>query len=135
MSKQHKGSCLCGGVQFAISGAFERFYLCHCERCRKDTGSAHGANLFSTTARLVWLSGQDRVTTFQLPATRHQKSFCRDCGSALPNVQMEGALLVVPAGSLDDVIPNRPDAHIFVASRASWDEHLENVPRCDGLPD
>ncbi|MCI3132528.1 GFA family protein [Phenylobacterium aquaticum] len=53
------GSCLCGGIAFEISGPFEAFFLCHCSRCRKDTGSAHAANLFSSTAKLTWLSGQD----------------------------------------------------------------------------
>ena len=37
----HRGSCLCGKVTFEIEGNFEQFFLCHCERCRKDTGSAH----------------------------------------------------------------------------------------------
>ena len=53
----YKGSCLCGEVTFEIEGDFDNFYLCHCERCRKDTGSAHAANLFSSTAKLKWLSG------------------------------------------------------------------------------
>ncbi|MCX5519392.1 GFA family protein [Kaistia defluvii] len=134
MTNLHHGSCLCGAARFEISGDFQSFFLCHCSRCRKDSGSAHGANLFSTEARLNWLSGQDRVKTFRLPATRHQRSFCADCGSALPGAQMEGALLVVPAGSLDSVVPIRPNAHINVASRANWDEHLEDIPHLDGLP-
>jgi hypothetical protein len=54
-------------------------------------------------------------------------------GSALPSVQRNGAPLVVPAGSLDSAIETRPDAHIFVASRANWDESLEDVPRRDEL--
>jgi hypothetical protein len=45
---------------------FEKFYLCHCERCRKDTGSAHAANLFSSTAKLKWLSGQEKSKTFSM---------------------------------------------------------------------
>jgi hypothetical protein len=51
MATQHAGSCLCGEVRYAISGSFDRFYLCHCAHCRKDTGSAHAANLFSATAK------------------------------------------------------------------------------------
>lgn len=128
------GSCLCGTVTFRIDGTFESFFLCHCSRCRKDTGSAHAANLFSSTAKITWLSGQDRVRTWQVPGTRHEKSFCGACGSALPRVQMNGALLVVPAGSLDSAIDRRPDAHICCASRADWDDHLEDVPGMDGLP-
>ncbi|MCX5570523.1 GFA family protein [Kaistia nematophila] len=134
MSSSHHGSCLCGAARFEVSGDFQSFFLCHCSRCRKDSGSAHGANLFSTEARLDWLSGEEKVRTFQLPETRHQRSFCADCGSALPGLQMDGALLVVPAGSLDSPLPMRPNAHINVASRADWDEHLEQIPRLDGLP-
>ena len=46
MSNTYSGSCLCGEIRFEIEGEFELFYLCHCEYCRKDTGSAHAANLF-----------------------------------------------------------------------------------------
>jgi hypothetical protein len=134
MSNTYFGSCLCGGVRFEIAGQFERFYLCHCEYCRKDTGSAHAANLFSSTAALRWLAGQEQVRQFDLPDTRHSRAFCSQCGSALPRVQMNGALLVVPAGSLDSEIPVRPDAHLFMASKAAWDDGLEAVPRVDRLP-
>jgi hypothetical protein len=127
------GSCLCGAVSFRISGEFESFFLCHCTRCRKDTGSAHAANLFSTTAAIVWLSGEDRIKTYQVPTTRHEKSFCTECGSALPRVQ-SGGLLVVPAGSLDSAIDIRPNAHICFESRAQWDMCLGDIPRIDGLP-
>lgn len=135
MSSKHMGSCLCREVRFEVLGEFERFFLCHCGRCRKDTGSAHAANLFSSTAKLNWLSGQAKVKTFRLPSTRHEKSFCSQCGSAVPRVQMDGALLVVPAGSLDSAIETRPDAHICVASSAGWDRGLDDVRRIDDLPE
>jgi len=133
-ASRHAGSCLCGRVRFEITGEFEGFYLCHCTRCRKDTGSAHASNLFSTTAQIEWLSGSDDVQVFNLPATRHVRSFCRVCGSALPSLQMEGARLVVPAGCLDGDVAMRPNAHIFCSSRADWDAGLEDIPRFDELP-
>ena len=131
---RHQGSCLCGAVRFEITGDFERFFLCHCGRCRKDTGSAHAANLFSSSAKLHVLSGQEKIKNFRVPSTRHERSFCSECGSALSSVQMNGALLVVPAGSLDSAIETEPAAHIFVASSANWDRRLEDVPRSDELP-
>lgn len=134
MSRDHAGSCLCGAVRFKVEGEFERFYLCHCAYCRKDTGSAHAANLFSSVATLEWVSGQDKVTSFNLPSTRHTKCFCSICGSALPSVQMEGKMLVVPAGSLNSEVDLRPDAHIFVGSRAGWDDGLEKIPRVEKFP-
>ncbi|HEY6927335.1 MAG TPA: GFA family protein [Steroidobacteraceae bacterium] len=134
MTNNFAGSCLCGVVRFEIEGAFDRFYLCHCEYCRKDTGSAHAANLFSATAALKWLAGEDNVRQFNLPSTRHSRSFCTICGSALPNVQMNGKLLVVPAGSLTGKVLVKPDAHIFIASRAAWDDALEKIPSFPGFP-
>jgi len=132
---KYRGSCLCGKATFEVEGEFESFYLCHCERCRKDTGSAHAANMFSSTATLRWLSGEDRVKTFNLNGEGHIKSFCADCGSALPNIQMDGALLAVPAGSLDCDAPLAPTAHIFVSRKANWDEGLEKVPAFEELPE
>lgn len=127
------GSCLCGAVKFEVHGDFDSFYLCHCRYCQKDTGSAHAANLFSQSARLVWLAGEEVVASYTLPGTRHQKCFCRTCGSAVPNTHIPG-LLVVPAGCLDTELSREPTAHLFTSSRAAWDRALGNVPEFPGLP-
>ena len=131
---KYLGSCLCGEVTYEIEGDFENFYLCHCERCRKDTGSAHAANLFSSTAKLRWLSGQEKSKTFNFRSEGHIKSFCTICGSALPNIQMDGKLLVVPAGSIDSDINIMPQGHIYYANKANWDTELEKVPDFEELP-
>jgi len=128
------GSCLCGTVSFEIKGEFDSFYLCHCHHCQKDTGSAYAANLFSQSATLVWHSGSDAVTSFTLPGTRHSKSFCKHCGSALPNTQIEG-LLVVPAGCLDTEISMLPTAKIFASRKAPWVSESESVTEFEGLPE
>lgn len=128
------GQCLCGTVKFCISGEFESFFLCHCRRCRKDSGSAHSANLFSSKAKIAWVAGEENIKTFQLSGSRHVKSFCMDCGSALPVSQADGGVIVVPAGSLDSEVDIRPNAHICLASRANWDNDLASVERINGLP-
>ena len=132
--QKHFGSCLCSAVEFEISGSFESFFLCHCKHCQKDTGSAHAANLFSSTAKVNWLKGREQVKAHTLSGTRHTKAFCQTCGSALPSVQMEGKLLAVPAGSLDTPIVIKPNAHLFFSSRAGWENGLEQVKRFDQLP-
>lgn len=132
---QHKGSCLCGKVTFEIQGDFQSFYLCHCRFCRKDTGSAHAANLFSSSATLHWLTGEDLVKSFDYQASGHIKSFCRECGSALPNLQQNGKLLVVPAGCLDTKTTIRPDGHIFTSDKADWDHDLEHIQAFGNLPE
>ncbi len=131
---KHTGSCLCGEIVFDIYGEFENFFLCHCGRCRKDTGSAHAANLFSSTAKLRWLSGENKVKTFKFKSTEHIRSFCSNCGSALPNIQMDGTLLVVPAGCLDSEVLIKPQGHIYLESKANWDNDLDKVLKFDELP-
>ena len=128
------GSCLCSAVKFQVQGNFDSFYLCHCQYCQKDTGTAYAANLFSRSAKLSWISGADDVTSFTLPGTRHNKSFCKLCGSALPSTQNPG-LLVVPAGSLNTEISTLPTAHIFSSSKATWDEELGGLRKYEGLPE
>lgn len=130
----HRGSCLCGTVKFKVEGDFDSFFLCHCKHCQKDTGSAHAANLFLQSAKLNWLAGQEVVTSYTLPDSRHSKSFCKHCGSALPNTQNEG-LLVVPVGCLDTPVGVAPSAHIFMKSKASWENALADAPEFDGLPE
>lgn len=131
---EYRGSCLCRAVKYTVRGDFESFYFCHCRYCRKDTGSAHAANLFSTTATLEWIKGEPNVRTFQLKRTDHAKAFCSICGSALPNMQLEGRLLVVPAGSLDSRLDKPPDGHLFISDRADWDKSLEKARQFQRLP-
>ncbi len=121
-------------MRFQVEGDFQRFYLCHCGHCREDTGSAYAANLLASGATLMWVIGKDQITCFTLPTTRHSKCFCSVCGSALPSVQMEGALLVVPAGSLDSDVTLKPDAHIFGSSKAHWDNGFDEIPTTEGSP-
>lgn len=130
--KKYSGSCLCKKVAFEVIGEFTAFFFCHCSRCQKGSGSAHGANLFSQTAELSWISGKESVKTFRIEGTRFIKSFCETCGSGLPNKNMD--LLVVPAGSLDCDVDVKPNAHIFCGSKANWDQDLELVAKFENFP-
>lgn len=131
--KPYSGSCLCKKVAFEVRAEFIGFFLCHCSRCRKVTGTANGANLFAKTFELKWLSGEESVRIYRLPDSRFTKAFCESCGSGMPFVGT-GGRLVVPAGSLDCDVDVKPSSHIFFGSKANWDQELELVGRVDELP-
>ncbi|MGP3372532.1 GFA family protein, partial [Escherichia coli] len=84
MNHLHTGSCLCGTVKFELEGEFQKFFLCHCSRCQKTSGSAHCANLFAPGAKLTWLSGEDKLSFYQLENTHFSRTFCSVCGSNVP---------------------------------------------------
>lgn len=131
---KNSGSCLCGEVKYEVSGKIVGFYLCHCRHCQKDTGSAHAANMFLSNGDLKWLQGGRHVKRFTLPQTRHTKSFCTECGSALPYIDDSDGVLVVPAGGLDCTIHEKPHAYLFISSKAAWAEDLKDVKEFDRLP-
>ncbi len=86
MASKHQGSCLCGEVKYELSGDFQSFFLCHCTRCQKDTGSAHAANLFAQGNTLTWLQGESHVKTYQHPNSSIQKAFARNVGLHFPRL-------------------------------------------------
>lgn len=124
----YDGECLCGSVKFKIIGSFSHFFLCHCSRCQKTSGSAHGANLFSKDAKLNFISGEDKVKDYLIEGTRFMTTFCTECGSKLPK-DHNGKILQVPAGSISSELLKRPTAHIYYGSRNKWDHDLEKITK------
>ena len=57
---------------------------------------------------------------------------CAVCGSFLFSVV--GSRTHVAYGSLRDEPTLKPTAHIFVGSKAPWDEILDDLPQHDGYP-
>lgn len=130
-----KGSCLCGAVRYEVTGEPKRFYHCHCSRCRKATGTGHASNMFLQPAALKWLCGEERVLAFKVPeAKRFTNTFCATCGGRLPRQAKDSDVVMVPAGSLDDAAPIRPQAIIFSDSRASWSCSDDELPAYPELP-
>lgn len=116
-----KGSCLCGAVSYELSGEPKRFYHCHCQRCRKATGTGHASNIMVKTESFKWLSGVEKLKRYKVPeAERFYSHFCSDCGSAMPRDVPELGVMVIPAGSLDHEIEIKPEARIFWDSRSMW---------------
>ncbi len=116
-----RGSCLCGGVAFEIRGRVHPMGMCHCSLCRKVSGVASNATFLTGRDDLKWLTGEDLLQTYTRP-TGLQSTFCRTCGSPAPRLHPSGGAYSVPAGVLDDDPQVRVEMHIFVGSKAPWDE-------------
>ena len=123
------GSCLCGSVRYEISGEPAKFYHCHCQRCRKATGTGHASNLLVTPGAITWTQGEPLIRSFKVPAAaRFTNVFCSQCGARLPRLIKETGFIMIPAGSLDCDPTIRPQARIFWGSRASWSCDGEELP-------
>lgn len=130
------GSCLCGSVQYEINGEAQRFYHCHCQRCRKATGTGHASNLLVTPeGSLSWKTGEALLRRYKVPeAERFYNCFCSQCGSPMPKVVPELGAVVIPAGSLNEEPPIQPGARIFQDSRAQWSCAGDDLPAYEEYP-
>jgi hypothetical protein len=129
------GSCLCGAVAFSVRGAPLRWMQCHCSRCRLGRSAAHGSNTFFAPAQLEWRSGRELVQSYKLPeAERFTVSFCTRCGGGAPTQRDGVPFVLVPAALLDTDPGARPQAHIHVASKASWYAIPGGLPQFAQLP-
>jgi hypothetical protein len=57
------------------------------------------------------------------------------CGSFLYSVVRDGKWVHVTLGSLDDAPSRLPDHHIFVGSKAPWEQICDDLPQFDRLAD
>jgi len=128
--RQLAGGCRCGAVRYTVTDAFEYGAICHCSECRKATGSAFKPFLGIRRDELRIAEGADDVAVFG-EADGHDAR-CARCGCFLYSVVRDGEWVHVAMGSLIDSPTLRPDHHIFVGSKAEWDEIRDGLPQFDG---
>lgn len=125
-----EGSCLCGAVAFEVTGQPMFMQSCHCQRCRRARGAAHGTHIFYRMEQFRWTRGTQVLGEYKVPEARFfTVSFCRQCGSAVPKISSERGLAVIPAGGLDTDPQMRPQRHIFVNYKAPWFEITDDLPQ------
>jgi hypothetical protein len=135
LNKPITGSCLCGAVHYEIMPPFLGFVYCHCERCRKATGSAHASNIFMKPEQFRWITGKENVTMFFHPdAENYPRAFCKTCGAPMPRFARDGVRWMVPAGGLEQDPGVRPTDNIFWSLHAPWYVPSENLPKHEARP-
>jgi hypothetical protein len=127
-----RGSCLCGGVTYEIERAVGPAEFCHCNRCRKTSGSNALLTMRVRTEDYRLLSGRELMRSYAAPVLYRPPAyvswFCSVCGSPMPEPAPQGESFEIPAGSLDGDPGIRPDKHIFVELLPAWDELRDDLP-------
>lgn len=121
---ERSGQCLCGAVRFVARDVPARFGACHCEMCRRWTGSA----LLGVTVpeEAVRWDGTEHVSVIQ-SSSWAERAFCSKCGSGLWfRVTLQGDYsgnVELPIGLFDDpdgfemaseiYIDHKPDSYAY----------------------
>ena len=120
------GECNCGAVAFEITSKISDVFICHCSICRRSTGSNGIAVVVIRNSDFRWVRGEKRINTWHKPEHDWKTSFCQNCGSPLPGVNDESRMYV-PVGLISEGDENLKVAHhIWVGSKATWDEIGDN---------
>jgi hypothetical protein len=132
------GKCLCGEVEFEVVGIIPNLYQCHCSQCRKQGGSASNSATIVNKIQFLWKFGEKLVTQYT-DKSGCNSHFCTVCGSPVPNKLGDSELVWIPAGALEDNEDLEIVAHLFVGSKATWENisntgiQYEEMPSLDEL--
>jgi hypothetical protein len=98
--------------------------------CRKFHGAAYATIAEARHDHFRWTSGQDLLKGFTA-SNGTTRSFCSHCGSSLTfsSPAADPDLVEIALGCFDDEVPVKPDAHIFVASGATWASPADELPQ------
>jgi len=124
------GRCLCGHVTWRYDGAVGPASYCHCEDCRRCTGSAFNVGVRLRRADLRITSGVPKGFTKRADSGRElTRHFCPECGSPIfTSAPKHPDHVFVKAGTFDDPALVRPDRQSWVASAVVWHRIAPDLP-------
>lgn len=103
---------------------------CHCSMCRKFHGSAFATLGEAKTGKFRWVEGEDLLQSYKA-GNGTVRRFCKVCGSSMTFAASDdaGQFIEFSLGTLDSEVTLRPDAHIYVGSKASWFDIHDDLPQ------
>ena len=130
------GGCLCGAIRYEIDGEPFRIANCHCDDCRKATGSAYATNLFFKEEQIKILQGTPKK--FEHLADSHNtmiKEFCSDCGSQVfGSGAIRPGVKNIKVGSIDDARFVKPQVNLYTAHALSCSYIDDKIDNFQGMP-
>lgn len=130
-----RGRCLCEAVSYQITGELGPVFNCHCSKCRRWHGAAFRTRASINSSQFQWLEGEAYLSRYK-SSDMVTKTFCSICGSNLASFYEDRPDIIgIPLGGLETDPGARPEAHIFVDSKAPWYEISDQLPRYAEWPD
>lgn len=135
MTDALKGGCLCGAVNYQVTGKPIVTGHCHCVDCRKTSGTGHCTHV-AMRADEVHLTGA--MSSYRRPADSGnmvERFFCPNCGSPIysTNLAMPG-MVFVRASSLDDPDQVTPQMAVYASRAPTWDVTDASLPTFPEMP-
>ena len=123
------GGCACGAVRYELRSAPFDAGWCHCRTCQLNSGAPAMVFASVKAGDLVFTAGVEGVKRFESSSFGH-RLFCGACGTPLlMQVNHQPETVDFSVATLDEPGRVPPGFHIFYASRISWFETADDLPR------
>jgi len=136
MDQKLTGRCLCGEVTYIAYGQPKVVAQCHCEECRRSSGTGHSVGaMFSCDVvevkgnlkRFVYSSSKNSDVT---------KASCEKCGSPIYGTNTRSPnYLTLTLGTMDAAGGLDVEVIIFERDRLGWDQPNADVTSFATQPD
>ncbi len=124
MSDNHTGRCLCGAVKLEVMGEPIWKAHCHCESCRRSTGSALATFVGLERDAVRFVKGTPKVF---VSSPGVERLFCGTCGTPVAyQADRWPSEIHLYVSVLDDPEAFPPTAHVHTAEKLSW-LHLDDA--------
>jgi hypothetical protein len=111
----YRGGCLCGGVRYAYNARPMGLNACHCDDCKRLSGSDY---IKMILGEQIHLTHEGQTACFRKRADSGREvdiHRCAQCGTRLWHVPLASSQWVfVCAGTLDDTSWTQPTSHIWI---------------------
>ena len=129
------GSCLCGSVNYKSNSDPLVIQNCHCDQCRKATGSVYLTNLFIKEENFEITGEVNNYTHLSDAGNNMTKYFCPKCGSQVfgKNSGRPG-IITIRAGTVNEKDIIKPIRNLFLKSKVPSTPINSNLEECEGMP-
>ena len=127
-----EGGCTCGTARYRLAASPLSVYNCHCKDCQRFSGAGWSMSMLVRQEDFALLEGETDFYPKKADSGRVvEMHFCKHCHGWLYNLPPGASIVVVRAGTLDDLDWAAAVGNIWTESKAAWaqiDPALVNFP-------
>jgi hypothetical protein len=136
VTQEYFGGCACGAVRYHVQGAPVIVAQCHCDECRKLSGTGHtiGAMFASRNVSITGKLSEFKYTSGV--GSEVTRAFCPSCGSPiLGRNSASPDNVTLSLGTFDNADDLSIDVVIYQRDQKHWDQLGEDVACFETQPD
>jgi len=126
------GSCFCKAVKFQIELPVKEVLHCHCNMCRRLSGSDYTSWVIVPDNKFSLTKGKENLSSYAVSEQCNQ-TFCKTCGTRITTTDKKYAgIISILRGTISDDINNEASAEFYMSDKAPWFHLVSSLPKFGG---